>query len=125
MRTPKEPGTYIDTRDLIRPPCWPRGIQCPNPCAAEHHDRVIYNKLYLHGPWAGWRFAGRDLVSPDGDRISVERMKGLIWRADASDLRDRTRARNARRKAVRQQMVKVVVVDLADWRERHFGTRAG
>ena len=30
--------------------------------------------------------------------------------------------RNAARKARQQSLVKVVVVDLGEWRERHFGT---
>lgn len=41
-----------------------------------------------------------------------------------SGIRDSVRRRNAKRKAVQQSMIKAVVVDLADWRERHFG-RAG
>lgn len=32
--------------------------------------------------WAGWRFtaAGTQLVSPDGDRVSPERLRRLLWR---------------------------------------------
>ena len=108
-----------------RPPCWPTGEQCPNACASAHHRHVIENHVELHGPWAGWRLAGRDLVAPSGERIPERRLRGLLWRADASDSRDATRKRNAARKARQQSMVKVVVVDLGEWRERHFGTRAG
>lgn len=36
--------------------------------------------------WAGWRFSGRLLVSPDGDRITPERLRGLLWR-DAQEQR--------------------------------------
>jgi len=108
-----------------RPPCWPAGKPCPNSCARDHARHVLDNHVQLHGPWAGWRLAGRDLVAPSGERIAERRLRGLLWRADATDLRDATRARNAARKARQQSMVKVVVVDLGDWRERHFGTRAG
>jgi hypothetical protein len=101
---------------LIRPPCWPKGIQCPNPCAEAYYEHVINNHVSLCGPWAGWRLAGRDLVSPNKERISVERMRGLLW--------DALRRGNNARKARQQASVKVIVVDLADWRERHFG-RAG
>ena len=68
---------------------------------------------------------GRDLVAPSVERIPEHRLRGLLWRADASDLRDATRKRNAARKARPQSMVKVVVVDLSEWPECHFGTRAG
>ena len=52
-------------------------------CQAEHpqahHERVVHNITPLFGPWAGWRMAGRELVSPDGDRITVRRLDGLLW----------------------------------------------
>lgn len=108
-----------------RPPCWNPGEPCPNNCARDHHRRIIDNHVQLTGPWAGWRLAGRDLVAPTGERIPERRLRGLLWRADATDLRDATRKRNEARKARQRDLVKVVVVDLGDWRERHFGTRAG
>lgn len=115
-----------DTYNLdSRPPCWEPGTQCPNSCASEHYRRVIDNHVTLTGPWAGWRLAGRDLVAPSGERIPERRLRGLLWHANAADLRDATRKKNAARKARQQSMVKVVVVDLGEWRERHFGTSAG
>lgn len=42
---------------------------------------------------------------------------------DAEARRDAARARNAKAK-VSQGCVKVVVVELADWQARHFGSRA-
>ena len=51
-------------------------------------------------------------------------MRGIMWRLDAEARRDAARARNVKRK-VSQGSVKVVVVDLADWHARHFGSRAG
>jgi hypothetical protein len=44
-----------------------------------HHERVVHNRTPLFGPWAGWRMAGRDLVSPDGDRITARRLIGILW----------------------------------------------
>ena len=72
----------------------------------------------------GWKQRGRYLVSPDGQRISPERMRGIMWRMDAEARRDTARARNEKRKVLQGQ-VKVVVVDLADWHARNVGSRAG
>lgn len=66
-----------------RPPCWPAGQPCPNACAAQVRDLVARNHVKLSGPWAGWRLAGRDLVSPEGIRFSPERLRGLAWRQEA------------------------------------------
>ena len=65
--------------DFTRPPCWPEGRPCPNACARAQHERIVHNRHELHGPWHGWRFAGRELVSPDGDRINAERLRGLLF----------------------------------------------
>ena len=65
--------------DFSRPPCWPDGQSCPNTCARAQHDRIAHNRHELHGPWSGWRFAGRELVSPDGDRINPGRLRGLLF----------------------------------------------
>lgn len=80
--------------------------------------------------FAGWRFteSGRELVSPDGDRMTAERLKGLLWR-DAMELRragfaSRRKAEAGTRSKQYGARVKVVIVELDDWRDRHFG-RAG
>ena len=39
----------------------------------------VHGALDLEGAWLGWRLRGRDLVSPDGDRISPERLRGLMF----------------------------------------------
>lgn len=41
--------------------------------------------------------AGRELVSPDGDRITPERLRGLIWRLRAEARRDAARASHGKR----------------------------
>jgi Phage protein len=79
----------------------------------------------LTGEWYGWKQRGRYLVSPEGDRLTLERMKGIAWRLDMEARLSAARNRNASRKAVSQGLVKVVVVDLADWHAQRFGTRAG
>lgn len=75
----------------------------------------------LDGEWYGWRLRGRHLVSEDGQRMTLERMRGLMWR-DKMELRragfaSRRAAEEARRAAGRQ-LVKVVVVELAEFRLR-------
>jgi len=74
----------------------------------------------LDDDWAGWKIRGRYLVSPDGDRLTVGRVKGLAWR-DHFELRragyaSRRAAEAGKRSPGRQSLVKVVIVDLADYR---------
>lgn len=97
---------------MDRPPCWPEGRPCPNACAEQLYQRVVYNHTPLYGPWAGYRFAGADLVAPDGQRINERRMQGILWR-DSMELR---RAGFASRKRAQRHPVKVVVIDLQDYR---------
>lgn len=74
----------------------------------------------FEGEWYGWRLRGRHLVSPDGQRITAERLRGLLWR-DTSELRlagyaSRRTAEQAQRAARYGPKIKVVVIDLADYR---------
>lgn len=114
-----------EPKDLIRPPCWPTGQTCPNGCAKAYYDRVILNHTPLSGPWAGWKLAGRDLVSPKGIRVSPQRMEGLIWRQEAEQRLQATRARNEARKTGFRGMVTVLRMPLSDWHAERFGSRAG
>lgn len=69
----------------------------------------------FEGDWYGWRLRGSWLVTPDGQRITRERLNGLLWR-DSMELRlagFSTRRRAEANKRDRQR-VKVVVVELAD-----------
>ena len=79
--------------------------------------------------WAGWRWSasGRYLVSPDGDKITAQRLLGLMWR-DSQELRragfasrQKADTTGTKRAAYGGQKVKVVIVDLADWHEQRFG----
>lgn len=102
----------------------PRCRHCEIETDIEHHDRVVHNKTPLHGPWAGWRMAGKDLVAPDGARISPTRMRGILFRMEAEQRLERARTRNALQAERHRELVKVVVVDLGDWKRRHFGSSA-
>lgn len=79
--------------------------------------------------WAGWRWSdsGRYLISPDGDKMTAQRLKGLLWR-DAQELRlagfasrQKADTTGKKRAGFGGQKVKVVIVDLADWHEQRFG----
>ena len=63
-------------------PCHELGTK-PNACARAHYRRIAENHVHLSGPWAGWRLAGRDLVSPDRQRISPERLRGILFQETA------------------------------------------
>lgn len=75
---------------MERPPCWPEGQQCPNPCAARLYRRTVWNETPLHGPWSGWRLAGARLVSPHGEWIGPHVLDRVLWREQRlfADLRD-------------------------------------
>lgn len=65
---------------LERPPCWPEGKCCPNNCAAQLHQRVVYNQTPLFGPWAGWRLSGARLIAPGGDWITPHLLDRWLYR---------------------------------------------
>lgn len=78
--------------------------------------------LDFEDEWYGWRLRGRHLVSDDGQRMTIERLRGLMWR-DKMELRlkgyaSRRAAEEARQSASQRQLVKVVVVQLAEVRHR-------
>lgn len=106
-----------------QPPCWPSDGTRPNLCALAHADHILRNHVDLHGPWAGWRLAGRDLVSPEGQRLSEGRLRGLVWRDENEQRLARIRARKAN--SGHRGMVTVVRMPLHDWHLERFGSRAG
>ncbi|MDR2872071.1 MAG: phage protein [Xanthomonadaceae bacterium] len=79
---------------------------------------VVRNHVHLYRDWSGWRLAGRDLISPHGERINRQRLEGLLWRADAQDIRDAKR----NRKKSKLSKIKVVIYDLDQYRRERFGT---
>lgn len=79
------------------------------------------SEIDFDGEWYGWRLRGRHLVSEDGQRMTVERLRGLMWR-DAMELRlagyaSRRAAENAKRAASSGPSVKVVVMNLHEYRQ--------
>jgi len=80
------------------------------------HDLMTRNHTPLYGPWQGWRVAGRELVAPDGQRITPARVQGLLWR-DEMELRRKGYAsrRKAEADSKKNQLVKVVVIPLSQY----------
>lgn len=78
--------------------------------------------------WHGWYIAGRYLVTPDGRKISAEILEHLVamheirLHFERAGLRAEAAAARSRSAQRRQQLVRVIVVDLGDWkRERGLG----
>lgn len=74
----------------------------------------------LNDEWIGWRLRGRYLISPGGQRISPERLRGLLFR-DQLELRKAgfaSRLKADRGTRARQSMpkIKVVIIDLGEYR---------
>jgi len=86
---------------------------------------VDQGQIDFDGEWYGWRLKGRHLISPDGDRMTPERLRGLMWR-DRSELRlagyvSRRKAEQAQRAAKYGPKIKVVMIELADYRIHGVG----
>lgn len=83
---------------------------------------------HLGEPFTGWRVAGNYLISPDGQHITPERLRGLLLRDDLELRRagyeSRRRAEAGRRAARYGAKVKVIVVDMTEIRDR-WGRAAG
>jgi hypothetical protein len=93
----------------------------------KHSRRQPIAGMDVTDPWTGWRIAGRYLIDPAGQRITPERLRGLLWR-DEMELRlagyaSRRRAEAATRSPQYGPKIKVVVIDLGEYRVR--GTVAG
>lgn len=73
--------------------------------------------------WPGWRFSGDKLVSPDGDRITPERLRGLLWRQASEARLSRLQAR--RQKRVNSGLVTILRIRNDDWHRERFGSVAG
>lgn len=71
--------------------------------------------------WQGWRIAGPELVTPGRQRVSARVLEHLIamhhtrLHFERVGLGAQARAAKEKRSARRQQLVRVVVVNLADY----------
>lgn len=78
-------------------------------------DALLYQRIDLTGPWQGWKLRGRDLVDPDNQRISPQRLRGLLWRDEMELRRAGFASRRKAEAAKKSPKVRVVVVDLQEW----------
>lgn len=63
----------------MQPPCiMPR--QPINDCARKLYAEKVLGHVDLSADWAGWRLRGRWLISPEGDRINPQRLRGILFR---------------------------------------------
>jgi len=89
--------------------------------------RVIEIQSPLPPEWCGWQLRGNYLVAPDGTRIHRRRVTGLAWRYEMELRRagyaSQEKADKGKRGAQYGPKVKVLVIDLADYREN--GLAAG
>lgn len=60
------------------PPCLRPG-EPMNPCARALYAYEVNATTDLPADWLGWRLRGRVLISPDGDRITPARLRGLLF----------------------------------------------
>lgn len=67
----------------MQPPCLTPGSAI-NPCARRLYEEKVLGHLDLAAEWSGWRLRGRWLISPEGDRISPERLRGLLFSENGS-----------------------------------------
>lgn len=51
-----------------------------NPCARKLYAEKVLGHVDLAADWAGWRLRGRWLISPEGDRINAQRLRGILFR---------------------------------------------
>ena len=69
--------------------------------------------------WSGWRFSGRYLITPTGEKIHQRRVEGFAFR-EYLELRRAgyasRRAAEAAKRSSGRQLVKVVIVALDDYR---------
>jgi hypothetical protein len=60
------------------------------------HELLIVRVPEWPDAWSGWFFRGGVLVSPDGHRITPERLRGLLFRQDSERRLAAVRAREKR-----------------------------
>ena len=75
------------------PPCIVPGTPL-NWCAQQMFSWRVSGHGNLPGEWAGWRLAGRWLISPDGVRVLPGQMQAMVWH--------QVHMRKKRKKAVSQ-----------------------
>lgn len=93
----------------------------------ENAPRIVEVQTAMPSEWAGWQIRGNYLVAPDGVRLHRRRVHGLAWRYEQELARagyaSQQKADAGKRGRQYGPKVKIVIVDLADYREH--GLAAG
>lgn len=95
--------------DGTPPPCLSPG-QAINPCAKARYAWEVLGHGHLPADWLGWRLAGGELISPDGDRISPERLRGILF------------AETSRKRVARAEPRTATVIPFRRLQDREAGT---
>lgn len=77
---------------------------------------ISNSNIDLTGDWLGWRQRGRWLVSDNGQRITIGRLRGLLWREQMEIYRQGFASRRKAEQAKRRQALA--------WRLRNRLTRS-
>lgn len=77
-RRVRAPQTERDTMENGNvPPCLTAGLGM-NTCNRERYEWIVLGNGPLHGAFEGWRVSGDEIVSPDGDRMRLRRLRWLM-----------------------------------------------
>lgn len=92
-----------------------------------HAPRIVEIRADVPSQWAGWSFSacGRFLIGPNRQRITRERMEGILWRDEQELRRAGLKSRRKAEKAGHRGMVTVIRLPNADWHRERFGCIAG
>ena len=77
----------------MQPPCIKPGASV-NPCARRLYAEKVLGHVDLSADWAGWRLRGRWLVSPEGDRVNPQRLRGILFREANEKRRHKAGSKN-------------------------------
>lgn len=70
-----------------------------NDCARRLYQEKVLGHIDLAADWAGWKLRGQWLISPDGDRVNPQRLRGMLFR-EANERRHKAGLKSGQQGAV-------------------------